>query len=434
MNQKSINAMSIKELVVCKFKGCTRVYNDARILPCGNRTCATHIKEMILTTAKTDADTKMLKCHFCQTIHNIPDDGKGFPVDNYIPHLLNMSYSCEHDAAKKSFNEVTHLLDKMTKLNKEECAIEYFERVEGSIHKLIDFYEALVDDVHKRKVKCLQALKTNKTVERELEAIKKKLTSDEIKSKRDNLDFALKTLDGDETKWKDIQAECNSFYKTMRSHEEELKEKIVGEFVSDLRQSTVNAQFKKVCSTLSFLAIESTIISNGKLTSDLVSLCKLRGKQFKLIYRASRDGFEAASFHAKCDNKPNTLTIVKTTNGCIFGGYTALVWGGSDYLKVDPTSFIFSLVNRLSKPMLIPIKANQNSIPYLSCSNGPTFGQNDFCIVSNSNMTPSSFSYLGQSYDFKLFSSTSEKSCLFLADSLRFQTSEIEVFQLSSLD
>ncbi len=57
-----------------------------------------------------------------------------------------------------------------------------------------------------------------------------------------------------------------------------------------------------------------------------------------LIYRASRDGFEANKFHTKCDNKSKTLTIIKSTNGYVFGG----LYGD---VKNDPNSFIFSLIN-----------------------------------------------------------------------------------------
>jgi hypothetical protein len=34
-----------------------------------------------------------------------------------------------------------------------------------------------------------------------------------------------------------------------------------------------------------------------------------------LIYRASRDGFEAKDFHGKCDNQGATLIIVKAKSG-----------------------------------------------------------------------------------------------------------------------
>ena len=44
-----------------------------------------------------------------------------------------------------------------------------------------------------------------------------------------------------------------------------------------------------------------------------------------LLYRASRDGSSAESFHSKCDNKGPTVTIVNSVNN-IFGGFTDMPW------------------------------------------------------------------------------------------------------------
>jgi hypothetical protein len=68
--------------------------------------------------------------------------------------------------------------------------------------------------------------------------------------------------------------------------------------------------------------IMDSVILRGK-TSELMFLCEFQNTlKWNLIYRASQDGFEAANFHSKCDNKPNTLVIIKSENGNIFGGYT----------------------------------------------------------------------------------------------------------------
>jgi len=40
--------------------------------------------------------------------------------------------------------------------------------------------------------------------------------------------------------------------------------------------------------------------------------------------RGSRDGFKAKTFIDKCSNKGKTVTIVKSLEGKIFGGYTDL--------------------------------------------------------------------------------------------------------------
>ena len=50
--------------------------------------------------------------------------------------------------------------------------------------------------------------------------------------------------------------------------------------------------------------------------------------KWKLIYRASEHGYTAESFHECCDDKGPTLIVVKSTNGCIFGGYTTKHWSG----------------------------------------------------------------------------------------------------------
>jgi len=43
-------------------------------------------------------------------------------------------------------------------------------------------------------------------------------------------------------------------------------------------------------------------------------------QKWKLIYRASQDGFEASSFHSKCDSDPNTLVLIKSEIGNVLGG------------------------------------------------------------------------------------------------------------------
>ena len=46
---------------------------------------------------------------------------------------------------------------------------------------------------------------------------------------------------------------------------------------------------------------------------------------FALLYRASRDGWAAADFHARCDYKGPTVTVIKSGE-YIFGGYTEQQW------------------------------------------------------------------------------------------------------------
>lgn len=54
-----------------------------------------------------------------------------------------------------------------------------------------------------------------------------------------------------------------------------------------------------------------------------------------LLYRGSRDGFQASTFHSSCGNVPGTFTVIKTTGGYIFGGYIAITWNNFNRGKLE---------------------------------------------------------------------------------------------------
>ena len=69
---------------------------------------------------------------------------------------------------------------------------------------------------------------------------------------------------------------------------------------------------------------ESMILTNEKHQQSLKGWLPtdLEG-DWRLLFRASRDGFETQTFHSKCDNKGPTITIVKS-GANIFGGFTEI--------------------------------------------------------------------------------------------------------------
>jgi hypothetical protein len=184
------------------------------------------------------------------------------------------------------------------------------------------------------------------------------------------------------------------------------------------------------------------ILSNRGQQKKLFSLCEFPiDQKWNLIYRASQDGYEAAKFHSKCDNKPNTLIIIKSTNDNVFGGYTEQTWndGGCHIMnsprrnfdpniyKSDPNSFIFSLTNKLNKP--IKIKWSKNNGIYCNSNYGPVFGGGcDLYIADKSNINTRSSSNLGHSYIHPDYACESNEAKSFLAGSFNFQVSEIEVY------
>ena len=155
----------------------------------------------------------------------------------------------------------------------------------------------------------------------------------------------------------------------------------------------------------------------------------MRDFNFELIYRASRDGFDASSFHAKCDDQSGTLTIIKTTNGYIFCAYASVAWDSTSGYKADPNAFILSLMNVNFPSLFIPAKINDNSSICCKAGSGPTFGAgHDIYIASNSNTSRESYSNLGRSFFFTSFNTGTVSAQSFLAGARNFQTLEIEVF------
>jgi hypothetical protein len=71
-----------------------------------------------------------------------------------------------------------------------------------------------------------------------------------------------------------------------------------------------------------------------------------------LLYRGSQNGLSATDFHEACDGHSNTVTIVFTSDGFIFGRYSSCSWDSSETFQQDDTlkSFLFSLKNPHGRP------------------------------------------------------------------------------------
>jgi hypothetical protein len=163
----------------------------------------------------------------------------------------------------------------------------------------------------------------------------------------------------------------------------------------------------------------------------LIELCEFPlGQKWNLLYRASEHGFSAENFHSKCDNHANTLTVIKSTNGNIFGGYTEQMWSSTDKFKTDNNAFIYSLVNKDKNPVKMKVQEPQNAI-YCDSKYGPCFGQNDINMEGNLDSDETSLSNLGLSYEYPTHDFDSKEANCFLAGSHRFQAEELEVFKAS---
>ena len=103
--------------------------------------------------------------------------------------------------------------------------------------------------------------------------------------------------------------------------------------------------------------------------------CKF--KEMELIYRGSRDGKD---FHKKCNNKGETITLIKNEKGNIFGGYASIPWTSEGGFYSAPESFLFTLTNiHGTEPTKFPSKNDQSEV-YHDFFWGPIFGIKDLGI------------------------------------------------------
>ena len=85
---------------------------------------------------------------------------------------------------------------------------------------------------------------------------------------------------------------------------------------------------------LEILGLNNSVIvgNNSEYLANLTNWIKPRRNvsDWKLCWRASRDGWSSSRFHSLCDEKGPTVTIVKVGK-YIFGGYTNLPWSIRKY-------------------------------------------------------------------------------------------------------
>jgi hypothetical protein len=183
---------------------------------------------------------------------------------------------------------------------------------------------------------------------------------------------------------------------------------------------------------------------DSRIISDFPEIfAEFQRKNFKILWRGSRDGFEAKDFHRRCDGHANTLTVILDTQGNIFGGFTPVEWESgsprswrefSNGFKTDDSlkSFLFTLKNPHNIPARrFALKAEEKDRA-IECDSesGPCFGgrgHRDMCALNNYMGSYNNFTNLGNAYvnDVRL---GGEKV---FTGSRYFKVTEIEVFEIT---
>ena len=256
----------------------------------------------------------------------------------------------------KAFN-----IQKLKELNK--CFIFY-----DSVEEILKFIQALLDDKkgqifyeNDNMVLVLSFfLPTGKQDEIKFVFEKKNLNKDEIIQnlfeKINNLENKINILINNDKK---------------KDYCIELLEKRIKKLEDKDKQNEIEFQnIKKKSSYLEEIK-ESSIININEINMFLDEFQKhdnFKNKKidFKLIYKATKDGNLLKNLHDKCDYKENCIVFIKDNNGKRFGGYTQIGFSSENEEKKDNNAFVFLLDSK----KIFNIKNGETAIYCYSTSIG----------------------------------------------------------------
>lgn len=413
----------ISELLKCKK--CKERLDEPRIVGCGAAICSACVSNLNINQT-----SKKYDCVVCSRSHQMPDEN--LPVSESLLVLLSMQpnevyRSKSVELFKDSLNDI---YSKMNSINygvnngldqiKEYCFDLRHEvqlTTEQSIQKIYGTNEKFIkkiDDYEKERIENFQINDQMKEsfikLIKELETFYYKWTKYLSQIKIDDQEIA--------------EANEYAFQLIQKSNETKFK---LDNLIFDGCLLKFESMELNELGSLKCYNLRS--ILTDKQMNELLKLCGFNlDLKWKIVYRASENGFSSAAFHTLCDDKTNTLTVIKSLNGYVFGGFTEQDWSGYNVNKQDKYAFIFSFINRDNNPIKIKCTNPAHAI-YCSIDYGPTFGAgHDINIRSNSNINKHSYSNLGYSYMHPMFNFGSNEAKEFLAGSFNFRTVEIEVY------
>lgn len=161
-------------------------------------------------------------------------------------------------------------------------------------------------------------------LDKEIKAIKNEVSI--LEEKVDILEEENKTLKNSLEK---LSAKINQIIKEKQDKKKMKKEK---ELVRLEKQTSLVTKLD-----------EANLIGKALSETDIFKNAPYEELNFELIYSTINDDWSDEGFHKKCDNTNNTLVIIKTTGGLVFGGFTSKTWNKSNgEISDDNNAFVFS--------------------------------------------------------------------------------------------
>jgi len=400
-------SIDIVKLVECSMTGDSHYLECPLPLSCGHHVC-----KKCLPPNKN----YQFRCIKCSCINQFDlntcqeSDIVAFHLQHYLPNLsklINEKIEAEIEISDDPVNSLKNFYDTKIETIRDDIDIRT-ESLKAELDNLRDFHHQQLDDLKSKiNTKIELILQENNDDEKKVSplSVKKHKTASNFEELYKNQKALL-----------DIRNK-NNFY--------HLKSIYIDFYFNKTSFSLINIG---ELNYFDMSEIDSAILDLNGLTN-LYHICAFKKpKKLCLLYRASVDGFDAARFHEKCDYTPNTLTVVKSNNGFIFGGFTTQMWTNLNSLSsIDNEAFLFSLVNAENCPEKMIVKPDSKAVENDS-SHGPKFGSGpDLFICSDAHNSSNSCSVLDKSYSCK-----SNEPNKFFDGETEFMLSEIEVFVLAN--
>ncbi|KAK8799673.1 hypothetical protein WA158_006221 [Blastocystis sp. Blastoise] len=222
----------------------------------------------------------------------------------------------------------------------------------------------------KREIQTLQ--EENQRIKKSLDSVSITTKEMKLETKKCNEDILIIKKSNN-----DIQKEVNSISllnSTIKSEMKELKntqesnyseiKNQYNSFCSSQKKTQTTLESIKKTSTISLSGNNSIKYLNGFEKSTIFDISNIyvnslinwlgKDKKWKLLFRASEHEYKASEFHKYCDNKGETVTIIKHIGHNriinIFGGYTNQSWNSSNSEKDSSNEFLFTLKNEFNLP------------------------------------------------------------------------------------
>ncbi|XP_067056030.1 uncharacterized protein [Acropora muricata] len=181
------------------------------------------------------------------------------------------------------------------------------------------------------------------------------------------------------------------------------------------------------------MIFNSTIIANNsfyssELASFLAPVVGQKESKWKRCHSALANGWDPKAFHANCDNKKHTVTIIEK-KPYIFGGYTDIPWESREDVGHTLKAFIFSLKNSEGLPPFKCLAKDKRNAIYDSSVYGPTFGKGSSFTTGENLAWATAKAWIGAPYSVP--KEVTDKKGVLAGNTGNFYPDNYEVFSLA---